>query len=243
MPAIQKCKRGSIFEDILRDIKHAHPSSGKASHKRDRLTKFLLETVDASKQHRLVFFLDDAQRLVEMQYGWLMDIYNELDSNGIFLTAILVGQKELIHQRSAFQLANKLQLVGRFMIDDYKFSGIKTLDDVQTCLAGYDQYSDYPVGSGLSFTRYFFPDAFERGMRLEDCATDLFESFASARNEAGLFKISEIPMQYFTLTIDYVLRRFGRNGHDLERLSKTQWSDAIKHSGYIQSEVNQGVTD
>ncbi|MCE5169694.1 hypothetical protein LQV63_10250 [Paenibacillus profundus] len=172
-----------------------------------------------------------------------MDINNELDSLGISLTAVLVGQKELIHQRSAFQQAKKLQLVGRFMIDDYKFIGLKTLDDMQTCLAGYDQFSDYPVGCGWSFTRYFFPTAFANGFRLEDCAADLYDCFLSARTESGLYKALEIPMQYLTLTVEYVLRRYGRNGADLEQLSKTQWKDAIKNSGYILAEMNQGVAE
>lgn len=244
-----KCRQYKVanenvyFEDILKDVKHAFPSSGKASQKRDRLIKFLQESVESSGQHRVVFFLDDAQRLVEMQYGWLMDIYNDLDSLGISLTVILVGQKELIHQRSAFQQAKKLQLIGRFMIDDFRFSGIKTVDDIQTCLAGYDQFSDYPNGSGWSFTRYFFPDVFARGFRLEDCAADLFDGFCSARTEAGLFQSPEIPMQYLTLTVDYALRKYGRNGDDLDNISKVQWMHAIKNSGYITAEVNQGVAE
>lgn len=232
-----------FFEDILKDIHHAFPSSGKASQKRERLTKYLCECATASGQHQVVFFMDDAQLLMEIQYGWLMDINNELDRLGISLTVILVGQKELIHQRSAFQQAKKLQLVGRFMIDDYKFTGVRNLDDVQTCLAGYDQFSDYPEGSGWSFTRYFFPQAFEEGFRLEDLAFDLHECFLSARREAGLPKRGEIPMQYFTLTIEYILRRFGRNGADLERLSNTQIQDAILHSGYIRAQVSQGGPD
>ncbi|WP_225446628.1 ATP-binding protein [Paenibacillus rhizovicinus] len=244
-----KCRQYKVinenvfFEDILKDINHAYPSSGKASQKRERLTKYLKENVESSGQHRLVFFLDDAQRLADIQYGWLMDINNELDSLGISLTVILVGQKELIHQRSAFQQAKKFQLIGRFMIDDYRFSGVKNVDDAQTCLAGYDQYSDYPEGSGWSFTRYFLPDAFARGFRLEDCAADLFDCFCSARTEAGLFQKAEIPMQYFTLTVDYVLRRYGRNGEDLNQINRLQWNNAIKNSGYIKAEVNQGVEE
>lgn len=30
------------------------------------------------------------------------------------------------------------------MVHDFKFMGIRTLDDLQTCLRGYDDESEYP---------------------------------------------------------------------------------------------------
>lgn len=50
-----------------------------------------------------------------MHYDWLMDLFNELEQYGITLTTILVGQKELVYQRSVFISGEKFQIVGRFM--------------------------------------------------------------------------------------------------------------------------------
>lgn len=105
-----------------------------------------------------------------------MDIYNELDSAGISMTVILVGQEELVHQRSAFIQAKKAQIIGRFMIHEYKFKGVTDIKDMTVCLAGYDNVSEYPINSGWSFTRYYFPEIFDQGHRLHHCAKELFST-------------------------------------------------------------------
>jgi len=231
---------GVFFEDLLRDVKHALHSSGKSNIKRDRLTKFLIERTESSGTNRVIMFIDDAQRLFEIQYGWLMDIYNELDNYGISLTVILVGQEELIHQRSAFIHAKKAQIIGRFMVHEYKFTGLKNSGDIQTCLKGYDADSEYPTNSGWSFTRYYFPDSFCEGKRLESCAEDVYDAFKNLRQEVGQLKNTfEIPMQYLTLTIEYALRSFGVSGENVEWLSKSHWKDAILNSGYLEAEAQQ----
>ncbi|WP_409362680.1 ATP-binding protein [Bacillus safensis] len=233
----KNANEGIFFEDILKDIGHNLPFNGKANIKRDRLSRFLIEQGEKSRQHRVILFLDEAHRLQELHYGWLMDIYNELDFAGVHLTVILVGQNELLYQRTAFIRAKKAQLIGRFMVHEYEFTGIKNLKDLKPCLSGYDNESEYPIGSGWSYARYFFPTAFNEGYRLNQCAEDLMEVFTELRRKAGLTKPVEIPMQYLTLTIEYALRKFGANGENLEWLSKAHWEEAITRSGYVESEI------
>jgi hypothetical protein len=157
----------SFYEDLLSGVGHDLAFRGSTSEKRVRLVRYLIEQGIRLENRRIVFFMDDAQRLSELQYNCLMDIYNDLDKAGIQLTVILVGQPELLHQRSAFIRTKKTQIVGRFMTQDHEFTGIQNLEDLKYCLTGFDQESEYPVGSGWSFTRYFFPEAFNDGHRLE----------------------------------------------------------------------------
>lgn len=228
-----------FFEDLLNAVGHSLITNGKSNIKRTRLLRFLVERADFSGNNKIIFFIDDAQRLVEIHYDWLMDLYNELDQYGITLTTILVGQKELVHQRSAFISGEKFQIVGRFMSQEYQFMGLKTLNDLRICLMGYDDYCEYPSNSNWSFTKYFFADAFIRGYRLQHSAEELFQVFADLRREFGLPQKIEIPMQYITLTIEYALKKFGSNGLDLPAIEKKQWEEAIKNTGYIQSELYQ----
>lgn len=227
-----------FFEDILRDVNHSVVFSGKANIKRDRLLKFLLEKADLSGQKRVVFFIDDAQRLHELQYGWLMDIYNELDSLGVSLTVFLVGQKELGDQRSVFLNLDKHQIIGRFMVQQYKFKGILKEEDLYECILGYDE-KQYPENSGFSFTRFYFPSAHDNGFRLVNYTDDLFNIFKELRQRAGLNSGFEVPMQYFTSTIEYALKNYGIQGKNLTNISKNQWIEAIEYSGYIDSEIYQ----
>jgi hypothetical protein len=226
-----------FYTDILYDVKHGFYSSRNATAKRVRLLKFLLERADAAGQNRTVFFIDDAQRLFEKQYGWLVDISNELDRNGINLTVFLVGQNELLHQRSVFYEEEKFQIIGRFMVEPYRFYGIRTIDDLSECLFSYDEESIYPADSGWTFTKYYFPDLFEKGFRLKDHAQELFDTFVFLRQEHGLSKPIELPMQYLTRTVEYALKKFGYDGKNLDVISTVQWKEAIKKSGYIDAEI------
>ncbi|MEB2493833.1 ATP-binding protein [Peribacillus frigoritolerans] len=232
---------GVFFEDLLKDIGHNLAFSGKANIKRDRLTRFLIEQGERSQQHRIVLFLDEAHRLHELHYGWLIDVYNELDRVGIQLTIILVGQNELLYQRSAFIQAKKAQIIGRFMVHEYEFTGIQYIDDLRPCLSGYDHDSEYPLGSGWSYGRYFFPEAFNNGHRLEHCAEELMGVFNDLRRKAGLTKPVEIPMQYLTLTVEYAIRKFGANGKNVDWLTTNCWEEAILNSGYVEAEIHQDV--
>ncbi|PGR02366.1 AAA family ATPase, partial [Bacillus cereus] len=62
----------SFFEDLLLAVGHSSAIQGKANVKRMRLLRFLVERADSSSINKVVFFIDDAQRLVEMHYDWLM---------------------------------------------------------------------------------------------------------------------------------------------------------------------------
>lgn len=231
-----------FFTEILKDINHGFYSSRNPLIKRERLIKYLVEQADAAGQNRAVFFLDDAQRLHEIQYGWLMDISNELDRYGINLTVFLVGQNELLNQRSVFFEEEKYQIIGRFMVEPYRFYGVRTREDLKECLYCYDEGAFYPHDSDWSFTRYYFPEAYdcEEGFRFSKYADQLFDVFVSLRQEAGISKSFEIPMQYITRTIEYALKRFGCDGNNVSEMNTSLWKKAIRSSGYIEAEIYRG---
>ena len=232
----QHAGEGIFFQDLLKDVGHVLWSSGKTSAKRDRLTEYLTELVDKSEQNRLVLFIDEAQKLHEQHYKWLIDLHNELERRNIVLIVLLVGQEELLHQFSAFQMTKKTQIIGRFMVRQLRFSGITNKKDMRDCLANYDSGSEYPPESGYSFTQYYFPAAFESNFRLENYAPMLWQVFKEVREEAQLPLTREIPMQYFCRTVEYVLTEFGTLQELSKDLSPAQWKEAIKRSGYTDAE-------
>jgi hypothetical protein len=226
----------AFFEDLLYDVGHVLWSAGKTSAKRRRFTEYLTELVEKSGQGRLVLFIDEAQKLHEQHYKWLIDLHNELERRCIVLTVLLVGQDELRHQFSAFQMTKKAQIIGRFMVRQMRFSGITDGKEMRECLANYDTDSEYPPESGFSFTRYYFPSAFESDLRLEHYAPMVTQAFREVREEAQLPLTREIPMQYFCRTVEFVLTHFGTLEELSTDLSLAQWKEAIKHSGYIDAE-------
>lgn len=227
---------GTFFQHLLKSAGHLLPDKGNPSAKRDRLIEFLTEIVQRAGQDRLILVVDEAQKLQEAHYKWLIDVHNELDAVGISLVVMLVGQQDLVHQYSAFKLANKMQIIGRFMVNQFCFRGLLSAADVGTCFKGYDEESEYPVGSGWSFTRYYFPAAFQTGFRLGQFKDLVWQSFKEAKEECGLPGTLEIPMYYFCRTIEAVLTEFGSLDDDAPLLSLQSWKQAVIDSGFVDAE-------
>ncbi|WP_391205447.1 AAA family ATPase [Psychrobacillus sp. L4] len=230
-------RENSFFEDILAGVGHAAAELGRPSEKRVRLKHFFIEVAEKSKQNKLVLFIDDAQKLSAIQYDWLMDVYNELDEYGIVLTTILVGHDDLIDRRKKFIKNKDFQIVGRFMSDSYQFRGLNNIQDFEILLDQYDDGTEFPMRSSVSFTEFYYRDYFKKGFRLVNYANDFYDVFMQIQLEKGLPSEREIPMQYVTLTIEYIMKKFGYLGDNLSTLTKNQIKQAIINSGYIQSEL------
>lgn len=230
-------RENNFFEDLLIGVGHSLASEGRPSEKRERLKNYLIMAAEKSMQNKIIFFIDDAQKLNTMEYDWLMDVYNELDEHAITLTTILVGHEELIDQRKKLIKQKQLQIIGRFMSDSYHFRGLKNLDDFKILLDEYDSGTEFPVNSNIPFTRYFFRDEFAKNFALSNYAEDIYNEFRLIQIEKGLSKEKEIPMQYAVLTIEFILKKYGVNGERLNALSKQHIRMAIMSSGYVQSEL------
>ncbi len=228
-----------FFSHFLNQVGHNITTQGPAYAKRERLTNYLIDKVDSSGQNKLIIFVDEAQLFTDLEYEWLMDIHNELNRFDINMTFILVGQEELKFQRTAFLEAKKSQIIGRFMVNEYQFKGAENAVDIKNCLIGYD-HAEFPINSGWSYTKYYFPEAYTAGHKLEECADELFEVYVETRREFNLMrKKFDIPMQYLKSTIENALRIFGANGDNLFWLTKSDWRVAIENSGYINAELYQ----
>jgi hypothetical protein len=226
-----------FFGDILTDFKFSFPSKRNAPVMRQQIVNIMLEQGEKSKMRRILLVIDEAHRLTELQYNWLMDIYNDLDSERISMTIISVGQPELLDRRTFFLEHKKSQIIGRFMTNEHEFFGLRSVDEVEHCLMCYDEVTEYPEKSGCSYTRYFFPDAFENGKRLKHSAKEVFNLFKTIRKEHGLSSKMEIPMEYFKFTVENALKINGVHGNGEEWLTTNHWREAINNSGYVESEV------
>lgn len=192
---------------LLDSIDHTFSQSGKVEQKRKRLLEYLFERLDESWQRRIIIFIDDAHRLHREHYEWLMDISNEIEAHNGKLTIILVGQPELEHQREVFIRAKQLQLIGRFMVQSAEFHGLRSASEMIYCLEKYDNMdsAQYPEGSGYSYTRFYLPEAFDAGWRLANIGALLWEAFEKATKPYRGTKSLEVPMQYFTSVVEYLL--------------------------------------
>lgn len=227
-----------FYELLLLWTGHLFPYAGKKNHKFDRLAQFLHDKGESSRFKQVVMFIDEAQALLEAHYKWLIDVYNYLNEHNVKLIVILVGQPQLKGNKNLYAAEGALHIVGRFMSREHQLFGVKSVNDISVCLKGYDNL-EYPEGSGWSFTRYYYPEAYAAGERLEKCASTLFEAFATVRQENGLGGKMEIGMQDLTNTIKHALVKYGAESKEKKYwIDLDTWIGCVRRSGYIDSEVS-----
>ncbi|WP_415869523.1 hypothetical protein [Burkholderia ubonensis] len=114
--------------NLLEAVGDHAPNAGSNSTKRMRLTLRIREAAARAGSGTVLLFCDEAQRYNE--YEWLRDVHDVLDRQQIKLFTFLVGQPEILAQKTALQIAGKTQIVARLMVEEMAFYGILNVDDV-----------------------------------------------------------------------------------------------------------------
>lgn len=225
----------NFYEQFLNDVGH-ELKKGTAFEKKERLINLFIFSAMEANSKKIILFIDEANYLEEKEYAWLMDIYNRLMLNHISLTTILVGTNEILNKKKGFIRNNQQQLIGRFMVFEYHFHGVKNPMDLQICMASYDYMLKYPYNSDWTYTKFFFPDAFELGYKLSSDAEILYNCFDKISREVNCDSKLEIPMQYIISSINICLKTYGADGVGLDRPTAKEWRNSVEDSGFLQAE-------
>lgn len=224
-----------FYSEFLKCVGHAEFARGTACVLKDRLLNRLFSDACSTRSHKIVLFVDEAYNMTEKDFSWLMDIYNNLFINDVHMYVFLVGSEELMARKHALVLAKQHQIVGRFMVNEWCFHGIRNEKEMTICLANYDK----PMNIGdhtIIMTKEFYPQAFADGKKLYNSAGTLMNLFRDAMNEINLPSNSEIPMMYFVNTVKHCLEDYGETGKKLYFPDEKAWKNSIDESGYILSE-------
>jgi hypothetical protein len=232
----------SFLIALLSAVGHKEPLAGKISRKRIRLLEYICMLADRSGKDWIVFFADEAQKLQVIEYEWLRDLHDALELKGIRMITILVGQPQLLDQKSALRHSKDTQIVLRFMVTEIRFGGISSPEDVATCLQAYDE-SCYPPDSAWTFTRFFYPRAHAAGLQLSTQATALWRAFERAHKTAAMSAPMEIPMAYFARAVEHALSEHSVSDSESFCFSMAIWDEAVLESNYVLAceEIKQGL--
>lgn len=231
-------KENTFFEVLLDALNHDIPFEGRAIEKRRRLTNFLLNIVEESQQNKVIFFIDDAHRLKKADYEWLMDIYNDLESYGVSLITFLIGQEEILNVLQDLKRKRAMQIIGRFMTDDYRFTGFIEKKDYEDLFIEYDDYTEFPSKSNVTFTQYYFKKQYDEGFRISNYVAEFLMALSHVQTEHNIVEFKEVPAMYVIRTIENVLKNYGSYGANISELTVQHWINAIEDSGYITANTN-----
>lgn len=232
---VHKATDKYFYSELLKTVGHPEFNKGTATVLKERLINALTMTACATKSHKIVLFVDEAYNFTEMDYKWLMDVYNNLNIRDIHMSVFLVGSEELKASKNSFILSRQHQIVGRFMVEENSFRGITSSMDIAICLLNFDKPLKYG-DKQIILTEMYFPDAYKDGKRLINCADTLMEEFNSTMKEMNISILTDIPMMYFINTVKYCLNIYGIRNKNIYFPDKDAWKDSIAHSGYIAAE-------
>ena len=147
----------------------------------------------------LFIIIDEAQNLIPIQLEWLKEYINWLIKRRYKVTVILFGQQELVCKRDELITVGRTDLHARFTENLMEFEGVTCGEDLRALLKACDAGSEFPFGTGWTYTQFLWPEAFAAGFRLEQQLPGIAAAFELDR---GYKKIEHgVAMEYIARAI------------------------------------------
>ena len=190
----------------------------------------------ATQFKKIVLMIDEAGKLDEKDFFWLMDLYNNLNHEDICLTVFLFGTKELKDIKKLFKKRGQDQIVGRFMINEFQFYGMKDMKELKLCLMALDNKTIESLDDEEKtlLKDYYFPDS--DGKKFSSLAPAYWEAFMQVRNTNNIVA-KDIPMKYFIDSFILLLQKYGAFSKD--KVAFPTYEEllfCVKKSGYGESD-------
>ncbi|MDR0212274.1 MAG: hypothetical protein LBJ33_24320 [Pseudomonas putida] len=193
------------------------------------LTDRIIVRVREHGCNQYVCIIDEFQRLKGGDLYQLVDLYNLLDQESVKMTVVSFAMPEVVDLREELFGIEQRQIISRLMSELIEFKGCSDVKDLAVILRGYDLQTEYPEGSGISFTCSFFPTAFASGFRLESYCELMWmcmNSYAS-----GVY-VKNLPMEHILATLRYLLNSYSENDSEDFKLSESMVCEAIEASSF-----------
>jgi hypothetical protein len=223
------CAEGNFVKDILHSMDYDGAIQRDLADKRNQIRRALYAAGIGA--FHIIFIVDEAQELVEKEFRWLKEQGNWLARKGFRVTHILFGQEELLDVRDMLISSGRSDLVERFFSITCEFERIKKASDLLSMLVACDTCSEYPAGSGWTYTQFLWPRAFGSGFRLASQAKIMLDCFVRSspmtrgRHGISMKHVALALSELADLTKDRDAPHFVPSADD--------WMQAIALSGYV----------
>ncbi len=176
---------------------------------------------------QFVLLIDEMHLLSGTDLSQLLVVHNDLKLKNINMTTLSFAQPEILHRRAAMMIAGERQIIARFLSEPLAFNGCTSIEELEEILKTFDEGTEYPEGSGWSYTRFFLPRAFEQGFRLQIYASKLWSALTTA-NVGG--ESGGLPMEHTIVAIESLLQMARASDCPNFVLSDNDLQDAVDAS-------------
>lgn len=193
-----------------------------------------LTTEALSRQSdRLLLIVDQAHNMSSAALSQLGVLQDELGSDQIHLVVILAGHPSFMQMREELHADARLEPMRRYFEIEMRFSGVRSAQDLSYFLESFDN-TEYPIGSEWPMSRFYYRDAYDRGWRLWQEASNAWASFERMAMVSA--DRLEIEMHYVLPAICTLLESALDHGYAALPPDREAWQLAIESSGFIESQ-------
>lgn len=194
----------------------------------DHLLAYIEGHVTGQADPQCVLIIDEIQLWRQYYFELLSCLHNYLKREGISLELIEFAQSEIYDKLSGLHAIGKNQLVARFFSEIIPYRGCQNIEDLTTILQACDDGSEFPIGSGISYTAFFAPKAFAAGFRLGPLAGLLWKMFDG--EVTGKY-VKNLPMQHVRESIVDLLQLIAPHDSALFEVDEKIIREAVHRSG------------
>ncbi len=221
-------KDSGLFIDILQSEKIHFPKSARFKDLQTQLITLIQAKLSEKKGQQFILMIDEMHKLSTNELDMLSTIHNRLQSFKIWMTTLGFAQPEIMNLRAGLQTTGYQYLIARFLSEPIPFDGCLSKSDLEKILNAYDEKLFFPEDSECSFTNFFLPMAFEKGLRLESFSKEIWTALQAASSNS---MSPSIPMLYLSKTVETLLVIGSRKDGPKFKFDKLSIAEAVDISG------------
>ena len=218
---------GEFYKSLLNGFHHGYGGTRAGPNERlEILREFLIASADACETTGVVLIVDEAHGLTNQEWLWLLSLQNALDKEGFALSVFSIASHQMAYEFDLMSRTGNPHVAARFLVDQWRFPGVESLEELAFILDGYDEQSRWPKDEGVSYLQHFAPLDYAQGRRLAQAAGALWESMV-ALLPPGFKGDHSFPMKHVALAVEEVLFQVAFGADWDAATSEDNWVEAL----------------
>lgn len=227
----------NFYSTLLTAMGVKHTVNHTALILKNRVLSELVTLASDTPFKKVVLMIDEAWRLDEKDFTWLMDLYNILRRYKLQLITVFFSTNELLDKKRNFKSEGLYQIVERFFLNIYNFYGIRDKGELMICLNALDNTTTRSTGGKepMKLKDFYFPKAKETDEFFK--LSDLYwEAFNNIKANYGI-GVEDIPMEFVVGSFRILLGCYGKlSANSVIWPGYDEIHESIIRSGYIESD-------
>jgi hypothetical protein len=147
------------------------------------------------------------------------------------LCVFSIASLQVFDEPLGMALSGGAHVAARFMLASEPFHGVRDVDELRFVLSGYDDGTEWPPGSALSFTAGLAQKAWEAGFRMATHAEALLQAMVDELPDKYAGPI-EFPMKTVAHAARHALLRVAGGADPDDVMSATCLRNIVAGSGH-----------